>query len=237
MAKRKKLVLFVEGEGDRQAVPVLVKRLLTDLQAWEHLALELPPLMVGNIAEVTRDDYRHWMRWLQATRKRPDLGGVLVLLDGDLERVRKERFCAADFGSCLAQRAKTAGAGTLFSVGIVFACQEYESWVLAGAERLAGLPFPDGRPGIRAEATVPEGNLEEAPRDAKKWLDQWIDAGYKPARDQEPLTRLLVDHLDTIRQRGMRSFRRLENALQQLVNAIRTNQHIVTPEQFLSSPR
>jgi hypothetical protein len=59
MARRKKLVLLVEGEGDRNAVPVLVKRILTDLQAWDHLALDLPPLAVGNVAEVTRDDFRH----------------------------------------------------------------------------------------------------------------------------------------------------------------------------------
>jgi hypothetical protein len=54
MTTRKKLVMFVEGDGDKLAVPVLVKRVLTDLNAWQHLSLELPTLTVGNVATVTR---------------------------------------------------------------------------------------------------------------------------------------------------------------------------------------
>jgi hypothetical protein len=231
MASPSRLVLFVEGEGDRDAAPILLKRLLTDIEAWAHLILDdRPPFLVGNAADLTKDNGRQWVRLLSAARKRPNLGAVLLIQDGDLGRIRREEFCAAQFGARLSAWARSAGAGKLFSVASVFACQEYESWLLGCADILAGLPLPDGRPGLNSGTRGPEGDLERSPRDAKRWLDQHMEAGYKPSRDQALLTRLMVDHLDALRGRGMRSFQRLETALQQLVTAVRTGAHVVTPE-------
>jgi hypothetical protein len=127
----------------------------------------------------------------------------------------------------LSKFASEAGGGSLFSVATVFAVKEYETWLIAGVESLAGKRLPDGRAGIKSGVTTPSGNLEEAPRDAKGWLNTQMPQGYKPAKDQEALTEM-VD-LETVRRRGLRSFRRLENALQQLLLAIRSDQHIVTP--------
>ncbi|HYT93070.1 MAG TPA: DUF4276 family protein [Gemmataceae bacterium] len=230
MAAPKRLVLFVEGEGDRDALPVLVKQLITEIGGWSDLFLDPKPFVVGTVADLTANNGRDWLRLLHAARGRGKLGAVLLVQDGDLGRIRGEDFCAAKFATRLGDLAKSAGAGKLFSVGIAFACMEFESWLLACAEQLAGVQLPDGRPGIRLGATGPTGHLEQAPRDAKGWLDQHIDAGYKPTRDQEQLTRLMIARLDAVRQRGMRSFRRLENALQQLVNALRADTHIVSPE-------
>lgn len=64
--------------------------------------------------------------------------------------------------------------------------------------------------------------------DVKGWLNRCIEAGYKPTRDQEALTRLMIEHLDVIRPRPLRSFRRLESALRQLVDALRSGKHVVT---------
>jgi hypothetical protein len=58
--------------------------------------------------------------------------------------------------------------------------------------------------------------------------------GYKPAKDQKALTEM-VD-LQVIRKRGLRSFRRLEDALQQLADAIRNNRHVVTPAEITNKP-
>jgi hypothetical protein len=104
---------------------------------------------------------------------------------------------------------------------------EYETWLIAGVESLAGKPLPDGRPGVKAGAVAPSGNLEEAPRAAKGWLNANMDRGYKPAKDQKALTEM-VD-VELIRKRGLRSFRRLENAVEQLADAVRSEQHVVTP--------
>ena len=229
MAPPRRLVLFVEGEGDRLALPLLVKQLLTDLGAWSHLFLDTQPFIVGNVAELMADNGRHWVRWLNAARRRPGLGAVLLVQDGDLVRIRGEDFCAVRFARRLGEWSRGAGAGTTFSVASVFACMEFESWLLACVERLAGRPLLDGRPGLRPGAQAPPGNLEQAPRDAKKWLGRQINAGYKPARDQGPLTQLMVAHLDTVRARDMRSFGRLENALRLLKSAVQTGTHIVSP--------
>jgi hypothetical protein len=134
--------------------------------------------VVGNVADLTKDNGKDWLRLLNAARKRPNLGAVLLVQDGDLGRIRREDFCAARFGARLSDWARATGAGKLFSVATVFACQEYESWILACADRLAGQQLPDGRPGLRAGTVAPEGDLEVAPRGAKGWLDQHIEAGY-----------------------------------------------------------
>jgi hypothetical protein len=43
MAAKKRLVLFVEGPGDKVAVPVLAKRLLTQYNAWDVVVLDDKP--------------------------------------------------------------------------------------------------------------------------------------------------------------------------------------------------
>jgi hypothetical protein len=231
MPDPKRLVLFVEGPADSKAACVLVKKLLTDLNAWDCVFLDPAPFQVGNAAEVARDSGHGWLRLLHAAAKRRKLGAVLLLQDGDISRIQGETFCPRQFGERLAGWAKSAGGGTLFSVACVFACMEYESWLMACADQLAGLPLPDGRPGLRAGTLPFGGDLESAPRDAKGWLDAHMEEGYKNTRDQELLTQLMIHHLDTIRSRNMRSFRRLESAVVQLVAGIRSGNHVVTPTQ------
>jgi len=167
------------------------------------------------------------MRWLGAAAKHSDIGAVLLLLDGDIRRIDGEAFCAANVAKKLAQEAKRARGGELFSVAVVFACQEYESWLIAGVESLAGKPLKDGRPGVKTDVSPPEGDLEAAPRDAKRRLGKMMVSGYSPARDQAALTEIL--DLELVRNRPMRSFRRLENALSQSVTAIREESPLSSP--------
>jgi hypothetical protein len=229
MSARKRLILFVEGPADSSAAYVLVKHLLTEMQAWGHVFLDDRPFQVGNVAQVMCEDGKRWVRYLEAARKRGNLGGILLLQDGDIARIRGEDFCPWLFGSRLAEWARSVGGGSLFSVATVFALMEYESWLIACADRLAGQRLHDDRPGIRAGTMVPASDLEQAPRDAKGWLDGCMEEGYKNTRDQEPLTRLMLGHLDGVRARNLRGFRRLERALLQLVEAIRSNKPIVSP--------
>jgi hypothetical protein len=185
----------------------------------------------GSWGGLVKDGGKDCVRLLQAAaRTRKNLGGVLLLLDGDLRRFQGQPFCARDAGYYLSERARAAGAGSLFSAASVLALQEYESWLIAGIESLAGKSLPDGRPGVRAGTTLPGGDLEVAPRGAKEWLGRRMDSGYAPTTDQEPLTRLLVEDLDPVRKQGMRPFARLEAAVKQLVDAIRSGKHVVTPE-------
>ncbi len=230
MSSPRRLVLFVEGEGDRDAAPVLVKKLLTEQNAWTYYFLDKdPPFLVGDVAGLTKDDGRKWLRMLNAAKKKRNLGAVLLLLDGDSDSIRKEPFCAAKFAARLAQWSTSVGGGSLYSVACVFARLEFESWIIAGADRLAGQSLPDGRDGLPVGTTSPEGDLEKFPRDAKGWLAKRASGGYKESVDQVLFTQLLVDHLDVVRQRSIRSFRRLESAMQQLVAAACSGLHIASP--------
>ena len=234
MPDPKRLLLFVEGEGDVEAVPVLVNRLLHELNPWDCLFLDKEPFRVHGVENLTGPKTaENWTRFLSAASRRAKLGGVLLLLDGDRETLPTvdgtvRPFCAKQVAQELAHGARAVGGGLKFSVAVVFARQEYESWLMAGVNSLAGKPLPEGRAGVRAGTTPPDGDLELAPRDAKRWLGRHMEAGYKPSLDQRGLTEL-VD-LASIRASRPRSFRRLENAISQLVRAIRTGSHMVSPE-------
>ncbi len=223
MAAPRRLVLCVEGDGDVAAAPILVKKLLTELQGWDCLFLDPAPIRIGGVTNLFGKKAANWCQKLLVAAKRGNLGGVLLLQDGDTAPLPGQPFCAKEVGASLTERARTTGAGTQFSVSCVFALQEYESWLIAGVESLAGKPLPDGRTG----ACAPAGDLESAPRNAKGWLSQQMENGYKETTHQEPLTDM-VD-LTVVRQRNLRSFRRLESALRELIEAIRSGQHIVSP--------
>lgn len=222
----KRIVLFVEGDGDVAAVPLLAKKLLTERNAWDAVFLDVDPFRVGQINKIVKNDFREWIKKLSASLKRQNVGGILLILDGDIKRVGNELFCAATVAKSLARVARTVGAGSTFSVATVFAKREYESWLLASAESFAGKTFPDGRK-VPANITVPAGDLEEGPRAAKEWLQNAIGGDYRSTRDQVTLTQWLEPEL--IRKRDMRSFKRLESALNELVDAIRTGEHVATP--------
>ncbi len=223
---RKKLVMFVEGAGEVSAAEVLVKRLLTASNLWSSFVLAPSPFRVKGCGYLLKDKGTEWVRFLKAAAvtHRP-LGGVLLLLDGDIKG--QGTFCARNKAWELSKLAHEAGAGSRFSVATVFAVKEFETWLIAGVESLVGKPLPDGRPGVKPGVVAPSGDLEQAPRAAKEWLRDYMFKGYKPAKDQKALTEIV--NLDAIRKRGLRSFRRLENALQELVQAIRSDEHVITP--------
>lgn len=223
----KRLVLFAEGVGESDAAPRLVERLLTEYVAWDAVFLDKNVFRVGHVNRLARKGYTEWKRLLKASLKRSNVGAVLLLLDGDAGQVDKKPFCAADVAKDLAMAAASEGAGATFTVAVVFACQEYESWLIAGVESFAGQKLPDGRLAAPLGVRPPEGDLDQAPRDAKGWLNGVVEDGYKPTRDQAALTSM-VD-LDLVRSRGQRSFVRMESGVQEIVTALRTGNHIASP--------
>lgn len=226
----KRLVMFVEGEGDLEAVPILVKRLLRELGLRDSLLPDEHPFRIGGVERISgkQQHQRRWVNHLKAALKRPNVGGVLVVLDGDARAWEGKPFCAAHAARTLVSRAKESGAGITYSLGFVFACCEYETWLLAGLESLAGRRLPDGRSGVHASAPPLEGDLERSPRGAKESLGERMPTGYKPSLDQAELTKL-VD-IEQVRSRGLRSFARLENAIKQLAEACKTGVHVATPQ-------
>ena len=225
----KRLVLLVEGHGDVKAVSVLVDRLLKERNPWDCLFLDRNAIRIGGIETLAGNEKNRgeWSRWLRVAAKRPRTAAILAVLDGDKNTVEGKPFCAASVARLLAERSRVVRGGELFSVACVLARQEFESWLIAGIDSLAGRLLPDHREGIRAGASSANLDTETAPRDAKGWLSKCMVNGYKPTHDQAMLAEM-VD-LNAIRARNPRSFRRLESALDILVDAVRTGRPTISP--------
>lgn len=222
----KRIVLFVEGEGEVDAVKFLVSKILTEQNAWSSVYVDDEPFRVGQVNNLFKEDFSRWINWLKAAYKRDNVGGILLILDGDIKKVNGNNFCHVSVAHELSKAALKAGAAEIFSVAVVFAIKEYESWLLTNLKAFAGKELPDGSH-VKEEPSIPEGNLEEFTRGAKEYLSAQINGSYKPIRHQAFLTKAL--NLELVRQADMRSFRRLEKAISELVEAIQTEKPIVTP--------
>lgn len=222
---KKKLVLLVEGAGDVAAVPVLVKRLLTEYGAWDTVRLDPDPMRVGGIGGLVANDFAKWRDYLAAAGKsrRPD--GLLMVLDGDAKKFLNQPFCVRDAAAELSKRALPLGAGQTFSTALVFAVKEFESWLIAGLEPLAGRQLQDGALVIPPVLPSLPPNLEES-RDAKEWLRTAISS-YRATIHQSVLAKAI--DLGAVRQRKLRSFIRLESALRGLVDSFRSGTPVATP--------
>lgn len=216
----KRLVFLVEGPGDVSAIPALAGRWRTELppELQGQLFVDDRSIRIGGLHEFTGPRHQSdWLRFLRYAATRPSLGAILAVFDGDSAKMEGAPFCAVTTARTLAERGRAAGAGTLFSLAVVFLQQEYESILIAAANQL---------PDIDPQAPQPP-NPEAAPRDAKGWLDDHLPEGYDPVRDQRRLTQAVQDW-QPVRDTH-RSFRRFENALRQLAVAVASGSHVVTP--------
>ena len=224
----KRIILCVEGQGEVEAMPLLIKKVLAAKGLSNTICVDpIPPFRVGGFFSLSPNNFVFWKKKVQAAMLRKDAGGVLLVLDSDvLSDKQSLATCPIDAARQLVQAAAAVGAGVRFPLAVVFACQEFESWFVAAFDRLAGKRMPDGRQ-IRATAIDMPPHPEVAPKNAKGWLSRQIDCGYKPTRDQLALIQLLA--VEDLRSGGCRSFTRLETAVDQLANAISSGTHLATP--------
>lgn len=180
---------IVEGQGDEAAVPLLLRRLRDEAQAW---GLEFGRPHRKRRTQLVKKDT------LQSAVKvaglREDCVGIIVLFDADDD-------CPAELAPTLEQWAREA-AGDIHCA-VVMANREYEAWFLASIEALRGtagiLPGAASHPN------------PEIPRDAKGELELHMPLGasYSATVDQVKLTARL-DLPNAYRR--CRSFRKLVKA-------------------------
>jgi hypothetical protein len=226
----KRLVLLGEGYGEVSALPVLVGRLLREKDTRDTLFVDHDVIREPNPVkwdkQAARPDYSKWVSRITLAARRRDVGGVLAIYDGDAPSFPAgsgSRFCAATAAESMSGAAAVVGAGKIFSLAVVFACVEYETWIIAGIESLAGKRCKDGRPALSSNLKFPPGEPESH---GKKWLEQNC-RGYRPTLDQRALTELL--DLNVVRAKHLRSFKRLDHAINQLLTAVGSGSHISTP--------
>ncbi len=161
---------IVEGHGEVQAVPVLIRRIALEMFPGMSLRV-LPPLRVSRFKLVKKGELERAVEL--AARKTGGMGAVLVLIDS-------EGDCPAQTGPALLSRACATRSD--LPIGVVLAKHEYEGWFLAAAESLRG------RRGLRQDITAPPD--PEAIRGAKEWLSDRMEPGmkYHEVLDQPALT-------------------------------------------------
>ena len=206
-----RLVPIVEGDGEVDAVPILLREVLAASKR-SDIQVARPKNAHGRSNLVKDNGVESFIRLAWKER---GCRAILILLDA-------EGDCAKDVASELAGRA--ASLGLKVPVAIVCANRQYESWFLAS------LPSDEAQSDM-ADYFESEirfvGNCEDV-RSPKRLLTNAMPEGriYKETLNQASLTQRL-DHQMAFS--ASRSFQRLHHAVQQLVDAIEGGDQIATP--------
>lgn len=162
-----KVVPIVEGQGDVEAVPVLIRRVAAHCQVTVEVAR---PIRVARTRLLKSDEVERAVQ-LASQKAGPD-GRVLILIDADDE-------CPATLGPELARRAASARPDRPHHV--VIAKREFEAWFIAAADSLRG------RRSLALDLSAPAD--PEQIRGAKEWLGRHMTSGrgYRETVDQAAL--------------------------------------------------
>lgn len=158
----RRIATIVEGHGEVEALPILLRRIAQHLAPGTGLDLPRPIRIPRN--RVVREGELERAVALAARRAGAD-GRILLLLDANGD-------CPARLAPRLLDRAVAARSDR--RIRVVLAKMEYEAWFLAAAASLAG------RAGLGEDATPPED--PEAVRGAKAWLSARMPPG-RPYRE------------------------------------------------------
>ena len=165
-----KIACIVEGQGDVEAVRVLIQRIAVDL--YPELAMDiLRPIRVSRNRIVKENELEREVEL--AAEKISGQGAIFIMLDSDDD-------CPAELGPALLNRALQARSD--IPIAVVLAKHEFEAWFLAAAESIRG------QRGLRNDIHSPSN--PEAIRGAKEWLSQRMEGSrtYRETRDQAALT-------------------------------------------------
>lgn len=162
---------IVEGHGEVQALPVLLRRVAAEANPPVELALN-PPLRVKPGSFFHNEDYFRKYVELAARKTRVHARGcVLILLDCEDE-------CPGMLGPEILKRAQNCRSDVQFIVTL--AKREYETWFLASARSLRSVC------GLERDVLPPD--QPESIRDAKGWLSQKMGITYNEPEHQPKMT-------------------------------------------------
>jgi hypothetical protein len=192
----KKIGIIVEGHGEEQALPKLIRRILHQVEPAATVSAELRRIPKSKL--IRPDELEKAVEALsrQIGRTNP----IIVLADADDE-------CPVELRDSLCNRCEIAHKD--LNISIVIAQREYESWFIAAARSLI-------QKGYLTTSLMPLSNCESI-GGAKEWLTKHMRSSgpYSPTRHQT-LFSLVMDLEEA---RGARSFRKLEKEVRFLLTA------------------
>jgi hypothetical protein len=194
-----KVGLVVEGHGEVQAVPILFRRIGSDIDPSANLQI-MQPIRRPRDSLVNKPDELKRAVELAALKARPR-GGVFVLLDSDDD-------CPAELAPSLLDQAKSAGMG--LPVSVILPQKEFEGWFLVAAESLRG------KRGLPLDLAPPRD--PEQIRAAKGWLRERMPGRvYSETIDQPALAAIF----DLNQARAAKSFDKCYRELRLLIERYR----------------
>jgi hypothetical protein len=150
------LATIVEGRSEVESVPILLRRILSSLQASPVIAVARP-FRVSRTRVVREGELERALE--QVIRDRSNVKGIIVLLDAEDDD-------PAALGSRLLDRCRKT---TNIPAVVVLAIREFEGWFLGAKESLRNLQ------GITSGAKAPE--KPETIRGAKERLTRNMQPG------------------------------------------------------------
>ena len=168
-----RIACIAEGQGEVSALPILLRRIVAELDPLVWVDIPLPVARIKRSSFVQRGELERAVE--REARKVSGSGAILILLDADED-------CPATLAPQLLQRAQATRSDV--PTAVVLANKEYEAWFLAAAESLRG------KRGLPNDLQPP-ADPESIPG-AKEWLAKRTKKGspYKPTVDQAALTSL-----------------------------------------------
>lgn len=118
MTESKSIIAIVEGPGEMEAIPLLLRRLLTQNQQYQ-ITIQ-PPINAHGLGNLTIVGGLE--KFLKVAQKRPLCSAILVLVDADVD-------CAKEIAAELADRARSHNPH--IATAVVAAKFRYENWFLA----------------------------------------------------------------------------------------------------------
>lgn len=206
-----KIYPIVEGQGEVEAAPVLLRRLLAEAHCHG--------IGVGRPIRRTQSQLRS-KEGIQAGVRlallQSECAAVVILFDG-------EDDCPKELAASVRAWAREAAGGK--PCDVVIAYREYETWFLAALESLRG------QYGIPKNATAPAN--PESKRDAKGALEEFMpaDRAYSETGDQPAMSATFDMGLA---HRRNRSFRKLVKAIGDLLVQLRQPLPAWPPAQWQS---
>ncbi len=195
-----KIAAIVEGHGECEAVPILIRRIAQVIDPG-FVPKVLPPLRVPASRLLKEGEMERSVEL--AARKLQGQGGILVVLDCDWDN-----GCPAMDGPALLKRATDVR--KVLPIAVILAKKEFEAWFLAAAESLRG---KHGLPNDLQSPAEPEEI-----RGAKEWLSDKMPYGrsYAETTDQ-PAFSAMFD-MSTARRTDSfdKCYREIERMLKQL---------------------
>ena len=161
-----KIVAIVEGDGEVDAVPLLIRRIGAEVSPLAPPEV-LRPIRVHRHRIAKEGELERYVAL--AAARAGDGGRIVILLDANGD-------CPAEFAPRILHRVHVVRPD--LRVEVVLAKSEYEAWFLAAIESIAGTR------GIHTDVSAPQD--PESIRGAKEWLR--MRGSYRPTADQAALT-------------------------------------------------